>query len=320
VKIKEVADKLNISQRAIRFYEDKGLIAPSKQDDNQYRQFDEEDIWRLQTIIALRESGMSVRDIRTALSEEAAQGNSQLRYYLELQRSVMFSKWVEMKQIIETTDEMIESLKKNDGLPLDDIYSLADGSRRLREQRAWEDKWGFDRLAGVHDQLVQEDKRTYGDYDEALRLIVKWASPSRGERGLDIGTGTGNLAGRLIAEGAIMAGVDQSNEMLKECRRKFPELETRLGNFLALPYLDGKFDFVVTSFALHHLTRDQIRMAIEEMRRVLKPHGRICIADLMNHDSISLIDLVHLFETGGYITKHQKMNELLHVILAVPIR
>jgi putative AdoMet-dependent methyltransferase len=61
-------------------------------------------------------------------------------------------------------------------------------------------------------------------------------------------------------------------------------------------------------------------MAIQEMRRVLKPHGRICIADLMDHDSISLIDLVQIFENSGYITKHQKMNELLHVILAVPIR
>jgi len=99
MKIKEVADRLKISQRAIRFYEGKGLIAPSKQDDNQYRMFDEEDIWRLQTIIALRESGMSVSDIRAALSDIDAKGNSQLRYLLELQRSVMFSKWVEMKQL-----------------------------------------------------------------------------------------------------------------------------------------------------------------------------------------------------------------------------
>ncbi len=45
VKIKEVADKLKVSPRAIRFYEDKGLIAPSKQEDNQYRTFHDEVIW-----------------------------------------------------------------------------------------------------------------------------------------------------------------------------------------------------------------------------------------------------------------------------------
>jgi len=186
-------------------------------------------------------------------------------------------------------------------------------------------------LASIHDQLVQEDKRKYGDYDEALRLIVKWVSPIRGERGLDIGTGTGNLAGRLIDEGAVMVGVDQSKEMLKVCQRKFPKMETKLGNFLALPYLDGKFDFVVSSFALHHLTKDQTLMAIQEMRRVLKPHGRICIADLMidreastvhveDEDYIPFLKLIELFENSGYITKRVKVNELLNVVLAVPIR
>ncbi|MDR0269667.1 MerR family transcriptional regulator [Paenibacillus sp.] len=331
MKIKEVADRLKISQRAIRFYEEKGLIHPSKQNDNQYRIFDEEDIWRLQTIIALRESGMPINDIQAALPGLEIQGSSELQYFLEHQRSVMFSKWVEMKQIIETTDKMIETLKKNHKLPLDDIYSLAEGSRRLREQRAWQDKWGSDRLASVHDQLVQDDKKKYKDYNEALRLIVKWVAAIRGEKGLDIGTGTGNLAGRLIDEGAVMSGVDQSNEMLKECQRKFPEIETKLGNFLALPYLDGKFDFVVSNFALHHLTYDQTLMAIQEMCRVLKPHGRICLADLMindgdyaaheeDEDYIPLSELIHLFENSGYITKHLKINELLHVVLAVPIR
>lgn len=98
-----------------------------------------------------------------------------------------------------------------------------------------------------------------------------------------------------------------------------------------MPYLDGKFDFVVSSFALHHLTDDQKGLAIEEMRRVLKPHGRICIADLMmdseegavgenDEDYIPLFELVDLFETNGYITKHLKINELLHIILAVPFR
>ncbi|MHA6484522.1 MerR family transcriptional regulator [Paenibacillus sp. strain BS8-2] len=331
MRMKEVADKLKISQRAIRFYEAKGLIALSKQEDNQYRIFNEEDIWHLQTIIALRESGMSVRDIRTALTDIDRKGSSQLSYLLELQRSVMFSKWVEMKQIIDTTDKMIETLKDKQELPLDDIYTLADGSRRLREQRAWEDKWGFDGLASVHDELVQEGQHKYKDYDEALRLIVKWVSPIHGERGLDIGTGTGNLLGRLIEAGVVMEGVDQSKEMLKVCQRKFPDMLTKLGNFLALPYLDGKFDFVVSSFALHHLTSEQIRMAIQEMRRVMKPHGRICIADLMMdiedgttlwtvEEYIAISELIHMFEECGYITKKLKVNERLHVVLAVPIR
>lgn len=330
MKIKEAAERLGISQRAIRFYEKQGLLSPSRQQHNGYREFGEEDIWRLQTIVALREAGMPIADIRTALAEIDAKDEDRLMELLELQRSVMFAKWVEMKQMIETADRMIETLRQNRTLPIDDIYQLAESSRILREQRAWEDRWGFDELAGDHDRLVREDKTKYPDYDEALRLIVKRAAPVRGERGLDIGTGTGNLAGLCLEAGAAMAAVDQSKEMLKACRRKFPEVETRLGNFLALPYLDGRFDFVVSSFALRHLTGSQMLLAVQEMRRVLKPHGRICIADLMtigesgacgsSETGLPLPALLDALETNGYITKLDQMGERLHVVLAVPVR
>lgn len=333
LKIKEVADKLNISTRAIRFYEEKGLIAPTKQDNNQYREFNEKDIWRLQTIISLREAGMSVTHIAKALEEIEGKDHEELQYYLELQRSVMFSKWLEIKQIIETTDHMIHIVRSQQFLPLDDIFELAEGSKRLREQRnSWQDQWNYDYLASNHDQLVINDSLTYKDYEEALNLTLQWISPIPDEVGLDIGTGTGNLAGKLMNQGVRMSGVDQSKEMLKQCNKKFPDMETKLGNFLAIPYLDGQFDFVVSSFAFHHLTDQQKILAIHEMRRTLKPHGRICITDLMvtNHDTdlpteenkyyTSLTDLLHWFDTMGYVTKYHQINELLHIVYAVPLR
>ncbi|MFK4300996.1 ubiquinone/menaquinone biosynthesis C-methylase UbiE [Paenibacillus sp. RC254] len=47
----------------------------------------------------------------------------------------------------------------------------------------------------------------------------------------------------MFAEKGIrMAGVDQSNGMLKRCRSKFPQVETRLGNLMSIPYMDGTFD------------------------------------------------------------------------------
>jgi putative AdoMet-dependent methyltransferase len=335
MKIKEVADKLKISARAIRFYEEKGLISPSK-GDNTYREFSENEIWRLQTIISLREAGMAVEDIRKALLEMEEQNHEELQYYLELQRSVLFGKWLELKQIIDTTDFMIDMVKKQQTLPIDDIYSLAESSRKLREHRSsWQDKWNFDTRAGLHDEYVSQETSEYKDYEAALTLTVKWLAPVNGEKGLDIGTGTGNLAGKLMEQGAMMAGVDQSKEMLKRCRHKFPALETKLGNFLALPYMDGRFDFAVSTFAFHHLSESQKKLAIEEMRRVLRPHGRICITDLMLADEEdggpaaeestvesygTLSGLLNLFEDMGYITKHQQINELLHIVYAVPIR
>ncbi|GAA3412573.1 methyltransferase domain-containing protein [Paenibacillus hodogayensis] len=334
MKIKEVADRLNISPRTIRFYEEKELVKPHKQADNQYRTFSEQDIWRLQTVIALREAGMAIDDIKRALEKVETSDPGELTSYLELQRSVMFAKWLELKQMIETADGMIHMLKRENKLPLEDIYRLAEGSKRLREQRSsWHDRWDFDRLADAHDRrTLEKEAGEYKDYNHILQLTVKWLSPVRGEQGLDLGTGTGNLAGMLMEQGAEMVGVDQSQEMLKQCRSKFPHMETKLGNFLAIPYLESRFDFIVTSFAFHHLTREQMELAIHEMRRVLKPRGRICIADLMLPDEPladvgvaqlgypSLSGLLELFDELGYLVKHHRVNELLHLVYAVPIR
>ncbi|WP_025026448.1 MerR family transcriptional regulator [Caldalkalibacillus mannanilyticus] len=351
MRIKEMAEKLNISARAIRFYEEKSLLTPLKDPQNQYRLFTEMDARRLQAILSLREVGMSIEEIRTLLEEIDRGEDDELLYSLELQRSMMFSQMVELKQHIDTTDRMIEHLKAQRSLDWEHIFELANGVKRLRDVRAnWRDQWDFDRQAAIHDELVfnhSEGFNKHPSYEQALRMVVEWVKPHERERGLDIGTGTGNLAGSFLAAGIDMAGIDQSKEMLKHCQQKFPHLETKLGNFLAIPYLDHSFDFVVTSYALHHLTDEQKLFALVEMKRVLKPHGRICIVDLMFENEKKRIEhldklrgegheeviaeiedeyfadrsiLLNWFEQNGYLTKMQQLSELLHILYAVPIR
>ncbi|GGH65004.1 MerR family transcriptional regulator [Paenibacillus silvae] len=405
MNIKEAASRLGISARAIRFYEEKGLIQPAKQAGNGYRTYTENDIWRLQTIAALREIGMSLQDITHALAE-IDQGNQQgLEEYLELQQAVMYAQWVELKRMMDTTQRMIDLNRQDGSLDVSHLHDLAGSARRLREARQnWHDRWNYDKQAAIHDQRVQAecsndvsaksgdhaapssinvqtqpasaaDMHTrqvkitppanaslskvhttadkpfnlYHNYDEALEQIVQWISPVSGEAGLDIGTGTGNLAGRMLNQGAVMTGIDQSREMLRTCRRKYPQMQVKLGNFLALPFADHSFDFVVSSFAFHHLGPDQQRLALEEMQRVLKNTDtvRICLTDLMFTDSAHrntyskhaatnrdieqqralrerhfplLDELCRRLDHLGYETKHVRHNELLHTVLAVPLR
>ncbi|WP_186323318.1 methyltransferase domain-containing protein [Paenibacillus xylanexedens] len=400
MNIKEAADRLGISARAIRFYEEKGLISPVKQTDNGYRSYTENDIWRLQTIVALREIGMSLEDIAHAIGE-IDQGNQQrLEEYLELQQAVMYAQWIELKRMLDTTQRMIDLNRQEGPLDVSHLHVLADSSRRLREARQnWHDRWNYDTQAAIHDERVQAansvsngqansegkhhsnyaspisdehevphphhnadtDHSTlsdsnntvqssfylYHNYDEALEQTARWISPALGEKGLDIGTGTGNLAGKLLQHGTDMTAIDQSREMLRTCRNKYPEMHVKLGNFLALPFEGDSFDFVVSSFAFHHLSPDQQLLALEEMQRVLTSRGRICLTDLMftdvDHrnaftDQVKhtgqeewlravrerhfplLGELCGWLESHGYVTKHIRYNELLHTVLAVPLR
>jgi putative AdoMet-dependent methyltransferase len=349
--IKELAELLNISPRTIRFYEEKGMISPEKHPDNQYRVFTEQDARRLQTIISLREVGMPIEEIRSLLVELDKGDQDHVLYALELQRSMMFSQFVELKHNIETTDRIINHVKQNQAVAWEHIFEITKGLKKLRDLRTnWRDHWDFDRQAEFHDELVYNDQQEFNQhpsYAIALQTILDWVNPHKGEKGLDIGTGTGNLAGLFLERGIEMCGIDQSKEMLRQCQRKFPSLETKLGNFLAIPYLDHSFDFAVTSYALHHLTDEQKLLALNEISRILKPHGRICIVDLMfedelqravyldkleqegKHNILSMIEnefysnrskLLEWFEDHDYVTKVKQMGELVHIIYAVPTR
>lgn len=351
MRIKEVADRLNISARAIRFYEEKGLVAPAKSAGSQYRTYTESEVWRLQTILSLREIGMSIDEIKMALSEMDNGDHGEIRYYLEQQRASMYTQWLELKQMIITADRMIDLLNQNQPIVWEDIHHLAEGSKRLRELRHnWQDRWNFDRQAVSYDISISNDQESFNphqDYDEALDLTVKRVAPNAYEVGLDIGTGTGNLAKRFLQQGIRICGIDQSKEMLKQCMRKNPKMETKLGNFLAIPYGDSQFDFVVTSYAFHHLTDKQKPLALEEICRVLKPEGRFCIADLMfENEKMRMVYMDKLHEEGnleaiaviedeyytdrswleewlhqhGYAVQSVQINDLLHLVCAHPAR
>lgn len=288
----------------------------------------------MQTIIVLREVGMSLEDIKSALARLDGGDYDELHYYLELQRSMMFAQWLEYKQMIATTDELIELLKQEKSLPLSGMGALAEGSKRLRHVRKnWHDQWDFDGRAILHDQVVSnqadEPDPEYKDYEEALDSVVQTIAAHIGESGLDLGTGTGNLAGRFLTNGITMCGVDQSKAMLRQCRLKFPHMETKLGNFLAIPYLDNQFDFVVSSFAFHHLTDEQKQLSLQEMNRVLKPGGRLCLADLIYSEPnqikpqlgvakfyASLADLLAWLDQQGFIVQYKQLNSMLHIIHA----
>lgn len=348
MKIKEFSAKFGVSARTIRFYEEKGLLSPSEREDNQYRVFSENEVWRLQTILSLREIGLSVEAVKKAL-EHIDQGNQdELLYYLQLQRAAMFAQMVELRQNIQTADRMIDMLKRSERLAVDDIYQLAEGAKRFREIRKnCEDCWNFDQQAMYYDERIRNPQTlaaAHPNYEEALALTVEWVMPQNGENGLEVGIGTGNLAGKFLAGGIAVCGIDGSKEMLKQCKKKFPQLETKLGQFLALPYLDKEFDFVVSSFAFHYLTENQKYLALKEMQRVLKLGGRICITDFMFADFAAkeayhneLDSNSHLtaakkleleqyadrskmqlwFEEHGFTVQCRQYNELLHIVLAV---
>lgn len=287
--IKEFAERLSTSPRAIRLYEEQGLIHPKKHKDNEYRLFTEQDAWRLQTILLLRETGMSLKDIRNVLQAMDQNGKDTVANHLELQRATLYTQWIELSHAIETTERVVEGYERTGGFADDTIQTLAGSLKRIRDSRETaEYQWNFDDRAPTFDQQVLDVKSAwsiYAGYDSVLDAIVKHVRPVAGEQGLELAVGTGNLSAKFVAMGAKMSGVDQSFEMLRRCRIKCPNVVTKLGNMLAAPFYSGVFDFIVSSYAFHLLTDEQQLLALREVDRLLRAGGRLCIADHMFIDS-----------------------------------
>jgi demethylmenaquinone methyltransferase/2-methoxy-6-polyprenyl-1,4-benzoquinol methylase len=106
---------------------------------------------------------------------------------------------------------------------------------------------------------------------------VRAVDPKPGERVLDIAAGTGTSSAALAKSGAEVIALDFSAGMVEEGRKRHPDLTFVQGDAMKLPFADGEFDAVTISFGLRNVQQPQV--AIAEMRRVLKPGGRVVICE-----------------------------------------
>lgn len=114
-----------------------------------------------------------------------------------------------------------------------------------------------------------------------------------GEQVVDVGSGAGIdslIAARLVAPGGAVIGVDMTTVMLEKARRAaqeggFANVAFRQGYAEALPVADGWADVVISNGVLN-LTLDK-GVALREMRRVLKPGGRLQIGDILVQKAVA---------------------------------
>ena len=146
---------------------------------------------------------------------------------------------------------------------------------------------GFDTWANEYDKSVSisdnEDTYPFAGYKDVQENIFQTIMKTPKATVLDIGFGTGTLTTRLYEQGCTIYGQDFSAEMIKLASEKMPLAHLYQGDFtqgLAEPLKCQKYDYIVATYSLHHLTDEQKIIFIQQLLDLLNENGKIIIGDV----------------------------------------
>jgi putative AdoMet-dependent methyltransferase len=140
----------------------------------------------------------------------------------------------------------------------------------------------FDDWAQTYDQDVLGAEFPFDGYLQVLETTLRLAEVTPGQSVLDLGVGTGNLSLLFARIGCQIFGIDFSYRMLEYARHKLPQaglFQADLRQTWPVE-LDQQFDRIVSSYVFHHFELALKVSLIVKFAKLLKPDGRILIADL----------------------------------------
>lgn len=147
-----------------------------------------------------------------------------------------------------------------------------------KEFDLWAD--GYDKTVGISDE---ENTYPFAGYKKVLGLIFQSIIGNINPVVLDIGFGTGTLTTKLYEQGCSIYGQDFSSRMIALASEKMPNAHLYQGDFsrgLVEPLRNRRYDYIVATYSLHHLTDAQKIAFLFELRNYLKENGKIIIGDV----------------------------------------
>lgn len=162
----------------------------------------------------------------------------------------------------------------------------------------------YNEISKTYDSVRTENKSVMELFTEELKITGK-------TRILDIGCGTGNYASTLQSlTQAMVYGVEPSDGMREKAAAKNSDITFVKGNHENIPFEDNFFDFVYMTDVIHHIP--DIGMMFEEIARVLKSGGRLCIVT-ESHEQIDNRFYVKYFPSNAIVDKRRypDINEII---------
>ena len=149
------------------------------------------------------------------------------------------------------------------------------------------DNKGFDLWADVYEKSVElseeNDEYPFAGYKDVLNTIYNIVHKREKAKILDIGFGTGILTKKLYDDGYEIYGIDFSQKMIEIAKEKMPFASLIKYDFAkGLPeeIKDNSFDYIISTYAMHHLKDEEKNEFIEKLESYLNKDGKIIIGDI----------------------------------------
>ena len=149
------------------------------------------------------------------------------------------------------------------------------------------DNKGFDMWADGYDRSVnlseEDNEYPFAGYKDVLNYIYYQVRDENSANVLDIGFGTGVLTTRLYDAGYAITGIDFSRNMIDIAREKMPNatlIDWDFSKGLPNEIVDRRFDYIISTYAIHHLTEKEKEGFIKLLINLLNEKGKILIGDV----------------------------------------
>ncbi len=157
MNVLEVAALSHLSKRALHYYDDIGLLRPKRQDENGYREYDEDDLKRLEQILLYREMEFPLKDIARILDGQKADTAAMMKKH----KAVLTAKRERLDRILELIEKRIKGEKAMDFEAFDERAIESAKAKYEAEAKA---RWGNTDAYRESSQRTQ--KYTKEDWDK----------------------------------------------------------------------------------------------------------------------------------------------------------
>jgi tRNA (cmo5U34)-methyltransferase len=129
-------------------------------------------------------------------------------------------------------------------------------------------------------EMIRADVERFDDFQGAIAEATR---DVEAERILELGTGTGETARRVLEHHAqaALVGIDESESMLEHARRALPARTDLHVARLQEPLPEGPFDLVFSALTVHHLDSGEKADLFRRVADVLRPRGRFVLGDVV---------------------------------------